>query len=356
MRFIKPAPPHTNSDEIRKLIRSWIDECHNHHPRCMALQGERTSNRHLPTRLLRIEQEEGLLHVKLCDSAHINPAVLYTTLSHVWGTSVPLVLNCETIGKLVHGITVDSLPQTFRDAVDLTASLSLQYLWIDSLCILQDSASDWERECALMSGVYNGALINIAASTAVDSHGGLFTARDPLAITPCTVSVSSQTLGWQFQPCVVWARNNEKRHIADAPLNKRGWVLQEWLLAPRTVHFTPRKLFWECPQLLASEADPIGDFEHYVESALTRQWIVPPSRQEPVKVQSAECLKKWRNAVELYSSGKLTYESDKLVAVAGIANYLHSFSGSGHQILGGPLELRVDLQSTVVSSGTCFFK
>jgi hypothetical protein len=102
-------------------------------------------------------------------------------------------------------------------------------------------------------------------------------------------------------------------------------VLQERLLAPRAVHFTPTKIFWECPEHLASETDPHGDFEQHTESSLTRGWIMPPSGYNvSSNKQSNECLKKWITAVELYGAGNLTYESDKLVAIAGVARHIHS--------------------------------
>jgi Heterokaryon incompatibility protein (HET) len=73
---------------------------------------------------------------------------------------------------------VIDLAQTFRQAVELTYNLSLKYLCIDSLCILQDSQSDWELECSQMSGIYSGAFINIAASASTDSSGGLFGSKN----------------------------------------------------------------------------------------------------------------------------------------------------------------------------------
>jgi Heterokaryon incompatibility protein (HET) len=285
----------------------------------------RTTDRHLPTRLLYTGQGKSLGCIKLCDTAHLNPTVQYATLSHVWGTNPHFKLTSENVERFSQGVAITDLPQTFRHAVELTNSLSLQYLWIDALCILQNNKADWERESSAMAGIYSGAILNIAASAAIDSNGGLFTSRNPLDITPCVISVSNKALQWENEPCAVWIEDLGKRHIADAPLNKRAWVLQERLLAPRTVHFTPTKMFWECPEHLASETDPHGDFEKHTESSLTRGWIMPPPGYNvSINKQSNECLKKWNTAVELYSAGNLTYESDKLVAIAGVARHIHS--------------------------------
>ncbi len=323
-RFIEPAAAHTKTQKCIMTIRTWIDECLHGHPQCIGLRSARTEDRFLPYRLLYIRQEEGTYRIRLCDSAQLNPAVQYATLSHIWGTGLHFKLTSENMEELRQGVAIADLPGTVRHAVELTSRLSLQHIWVDSLCILQDIKSDWEEECSAMSSAYSGAIINIAASEATNSYGRLFAPRDALTITLGVVSVCNSALGWQNEPCTVWAEDRHQMHIADAPLNKRAWVLQERLLAARTVHFTRTKIFWECPQLLALETDPYCDFEDHRESNITKGWMVPPSKHMPIDVQSTECLEKWKNAVRLYSSGKLTYESDKLVAIAGIARYLHS--------------------------------
>ena len=76
------------------------------------------------------------------------------------------------------------LPRAFLDATSLTKFLDLEYIWTDSLCIKQDSTEDWQNESSTMCDVYSGAFVNIAASASVDSHGGLFLERNPLAVTP----------------------------------------------------------------------------------------------------------------------------------------------------------------------------
>jgi Heterokaryon incompatibility protein (HET) len=242
-RFVTPALPHTKSAESDQIIRTWIHECLNGHAECMAIQSARMKNRSLPTRLVHIEPRQEASHIRICSSAHLNSSVRYATLSHVWGTSRHLILTSENKGELQQGICVTRLPATFRHAVEVTESLSLQYLWIDSLCILQDSPADWERECKIMGDIYSNAFINIAASTATDSNGGLFGSRDPLDITPCVVRIRFAERAGEDELYVFWAEDQVKTPIADAPLNKRAWVLQERLLAPRTVHFTRPKIF-----------------------------------------------------------------------------------------------------------------
>jgi Heterokaryon incompatibility protein (HET) len=219
------------------------------------------------------------------------------------------------------GIPISSLPQTFMDAVELTNSLSLCYLWIDSLCIMQDLSdkSEWERECAKMCEIYSGAYISIAASAAIDSCGGLFAPRDLLEITPCIVHVYIEGQGRKYEPFALWPSESDRMSLlANTPLNQRAWVLQERLLAPRTVHFTRRKIFWECPEHIASDTDPCDNVELHSQSYHMRGWI------EFDQISLNEVSQTWRGTVRVYSLCNLTYESDKLVAIAGLAKYISS--------------------------------
>jgi hypothetical protein len=77
---------------------------------------------------------------------------------------------------------VPALPLTFEDAIVATRRLGARYIWIDSLCIIQDDPADWERESSSMADVYRNATCNIAASAAHDSNGGLY--RDRGDIVP----------------------------------------------------------------------------------------------------------------------------------------------------------------------------
>lgn len=65
-------------------------------------------------------------------------------LSHCWGQVQPTTLNSDTVGQLMAGFWTDILTQSFQDAVWLAINvLGIRYLWINSLCILQDDVEDW---------------------------------------------------------------------------------------------------------------------------------------------------------------------------------------------------------------------
>ena len=123
------------------------------------------------------------------------------------------------------GITVKSLPNTFRDAITVTRSLGVRYLWIDALCIVQDSEEDWMSEAGKMADIFKFGHLNLAASDSVDSNGGLFRQRDPLALSPLIVS-----LGWEGRSSDRIAIRGRWASINDVDrfhLNTRGWVVRK---------------------------------------------------------------------------------------------------------------------------------
>jgi hypothetical protein len=151
-------------------------------------------------------------------------------------------------------ISLSELTKTFRDAVAIARRLQIRYLWVDSLCILQDSQSDWLVESAIMDKVYIHAFCTIAATTAYNGNDGCYSERDPRAFTPIIVDTNWTPIfaSWHFVPTAYW----EKKFEA-SPLVRRGWVTQERLLSKRTLHFAD-VLIWECPSLVASEIQPFG--------------------------------------------------------------------------------------------------
>lgn len=94
----------------------------------------------------------------------------YVTLSHSWGGNVPLITTTKSLATHKQSVPLASLPPTFKDAIAIARKLGVQYLWIDSLCILQDSSADWETEAGLMGDVYGRSYFTIAARGAANVH------------------------------------------------------------------------------------------------------------------------------------------------------------------------------------------
>jgi len=216
-------------------------------------------------------------------------------------------------------IAIHELPQTFQDAISVTRHFGLEYIWIDSLCIIQDDQIDWRYESRLMTSVYGGSSLVIAASHAKDGSKGCFVNRNPKSVVPCFVTLSGEQ--YRCVPASVYSRG-----VNDTALSQRAWAFQERFLAPRTLLFGASQIFWECQEKKACETFPGGlpssvQFDRSVfvhDDGRMGHSIMDDAQSNP----SA-----WSDIVLAYSAGRLTRESDKLPAISGVARWMHQFSG-----------------------------
>lgn len=218
------------------------------------------------------------------------------------------------------GIPASELNPNFQDAIHATRGLGFRYIWIDSLCILQGSREDWAKEAPLMNLVYTYAVLTLAAAASSDGFGGLFRERNPDLAKPHRLQARSGEAGPEE-----WFLSRQQdpweEQIEGCPLNKRAWVVQERLLAPRTVFFGAAEILWECHALEASETFP-GGFPWQIRDEFTGFKNLGPNPvdvAEPKQGDTAPLYYPWTAAVSQYSRCALTQGSDKLIAIAGIA-------------------------------------
>jgi Heterokaryon incompatibility protein (HET) len=292
----------------------------------------------LPTRL--IDLGSGLDAVPtLCKGSELPPKTEYVSLSHCWGTYDPIKLTSQNIGEMEGAIPTEALSKTFRDAIVTTWELGFRYLWIDSLCIMQDSTDDWRREAALMKNIYQKATINIAATASSDGKGGLFYERDPVLVAPHTVEIAWD--GLCKGKYHLFDRDLWKDDVLDAPLGKRGWVLQERLLSPRTIHFGKNQVFWECQESQGCETYP-----HMIPAdmlAVSGVWLNLNMWHNGVRLSGGgsgdpgEFLPSvyalWNRIVQTYSRRAFTHNTDKLIALSGVAAVVSKMND--HKYLAG---------------------
>lgn len=408
--------------------------------------------------------------------------VRYVTLSHCWGQGVTdqHKLTSHNIDAMKEGIRLGDLPQTFQDAITFAARLPrVGYIWIDSLCIKQgpDEQDDWLKQSATMDRVYSETFLNISATYASDSQGGLFRPRIPELLledeitlnieglpgahppptesvvrgaVPVQVSITRKLLSllgprsmFQFVCYLVKLlkarlgilvnlvrrsstqiggiapresgpgagiralkrtsskvgtlsamkrsstalsedsdmglrveaeRHNLKRctildasfwsnRVDNAPVNRRGWVLQERLMSPRVLHFCHDQVAWECCGFDAAEGQPEGmpNFQ------LTSGGIVEESRLKGLEVKSdgwrlrrirldgykepdprlrpaIYALELWRRIVEVYTKTAITNPEDKLIALSGMARLMSDKIGSKVEYRAGLWNIHLESQ------------
>ncbi|UPK96130.1 hypothetical protein LCI18_007065 [Fusarium solani-melongenae] len=265
----------------------------------------------LPTRLVDVgDTDSQRPRVVVTASEHIGDCE-YLCLTHRW-IDTTLKLESTNIDELSKEIPIEKISQTFRDAFETTRKLGFRYIWADSLCIMQDHQhedgwQDWLTESARMGENYKHAALTIAPTPAVDNADEFFSNRDMSQRTPFAVNIERKA-----PEDTSWSRCNRTQvdasgryycfsedlwlsQVNRAPLNRRGWVYQERLLSPRTVHFAT-EVFWECR----------------TENA--KCWRG--------KMRTSKFLDEhgwWMTFVENFSHCHLTMGRDKLPAIAGVA-------------------------------------
>ncbi|KAF8865757.1 HET-domain-containing protein [Acephala macrosclerotiorum] len=304
---------------------AWIHQCleacnsgEEEHKICLNHANQRPR---LPMRVLdmsRSNEEDGDVRLKINTTDLLHGR--YAALSHRWGTgSKPIITTTESVDAHISRIPFYKLPASFQDAVRLCRRLSIPYLWIDTLCIMQDSIADWTNQSVRMAQIYANAYLTIAFSYAWNSQCPILTSRLPIQTLRlggkyshvhlrCTEDENLESF-WQGSKRA-WGYD---RHFVStagesSPLGSRAWAYQERILSRRTLFFTPCHLAWQCRSTTL------------VESSTSPQ--NPWKGLKPVfdtYNSEDEVLVAWESVLGTYNSLQFTFTSDKLVAISGIA-------------------------------------
>lgn len=234
--------PTANSGNIIRLINGWLDECNQFHQKCqeVGIKNSGEASQRLPARVLDVGTSKGSCgkSVKIIE----NFCGQYLALSHCWGTVRHLVTKRSNIESHKKGISLQNLPKTFQDAVILTRDIGLRYVWIDSLCIIQDDIKDWSNEAAKMADVYENAYCTIAATGSKGDQEGIFIQRSKQDVCPLRYNGADTSITATYIEDDVAVM----LELHKSPLSTRAWTLQERLLSRRMIHFTESRVIWEC--------------------------------------------------------------------------------------------------------------
>lgn len=279
----------------------------------------------LPDRVLDLEILGSSLNVKLVETD--NEHAPYIALSHCWGSSQQFTTTTATLDARKTGISWDHLSKTFQDAISFTHRLKVRYLWVDSLCILQDDTNDWQRQASKMSSIYEHAFLTLAATNGRNSTDGCFTKASPeyqarefsiydRSGTAHQIFVRRHLPHWHL-PHPQYPLSSYSEHF---PLLDRAWVLQERLLSRRILHFGPHELIFECNEGAACECFFMNRIPKILQLKPTHVGTMMPTIPTELLVCGVNPMgRRWRELVEEYSRLKLTYESDRLPALSGLA-------------------------------------
>lgn len=311
----KPILDNTGPEAVAQMT-SWLRECVNNHPLCrIGISSHRfeqgseapfLDQARLPSRVLDVGLTDMGL-VKLVETTPDTPSASYVALSHCWGPpdKRPLRTTLETLQHHIHhGIPHSRLPKTFADAATITRSLGIRYLWIDSLCIVQDDEADWATESERMGSIYEGATLTLAAAHARDSSEGFFVTQRPdpnevvkVVTTPTEGDRAPFLTGFVPDSTI----EGEGYAWKDTPLSRRGWVMQEWHLSRRVLWSEKKSFMWKCRTANLCEQEG------------TNTELPSYNWNEQLD---------WITAIMDYSRKGLTYEKDRLIALRGMASSL----------------------------------
>ncbi|KAI0426213.1 heterokaryon incompatibility protein-domain-containing protein [Xylaria sp. FL1042] len=339
---IHPPGLDVGSERAFEKARQWLKTCCNKHSGCSSSKGKP-----LPTRVIDVSSDklrlvdtraEGLKHDK------------YATLSYCWGGPQPVTTTKATLAQHLRMLPAGDFPQTIKDAIIVTRALKVKYIWIDAVCIVQDDLEDKAVEISRMTEVYNLSYVTISASTASSCRDGFLQPRK-LEKTPIQLRAE-------------FSRNRKGSVLlvadpaSDEPIHKRGWTMQEHLLAPRLLMFGSLCMEFRClngnerdggtvlPFSVQQSGIPI--MEGRVASVLytAKYGGVPDTRHKntlkrntflyrtglmslALKLTGEQnerhgiIIEQWASIVEAYTERALGVLDDRLNAIAGIAKMMH---------------------------------
>ncbi|KAK7923559.1 hypothetical protein PG985_007630 [Apiospora marii] len=299
---ISPHPGQDSSSlDCFNLARLWLQDCEANHKLCKL-----SSESNLPKRFLAISKGAAQPEIRLVTDSCLQGR--YAALSHCWGKLNFLCLTTDNLDRFGQNIPWRFLPKTFQDAIKVCLEMGLFNIWIDSLCILQDSREDWEDQSACMAVIYRNATIVIAANSASGAHEGFLGIRKGLFVE-CITPPSLESPGLYARPKF---RHYSDYNMSDETLEERGWAYQERLLARRYLSFNKRELHWECESFWHCECGESEWCDNGIhEFSLQNLDISETGKSEVYQI--------WYNTVvSRYSGRLLTVASDKLPALSAV--------------------------------------
>ncbi|KLJ05883.1 hypothetical protein EMPG_10684 [Blastomyces silverae] len=326
----RPLRTDTNSDAARVQIREWLKDC-KEHTCCRTLHEDSI----LPTRVIEVSPP-GRQYARVLESKYLSGR--YATLSYCWGKEGFPNLTRSNYVKLTEELDEETLPPTIRDALATTRTLSIPYLWVDALCIIQDSEEDKAKEMAQMKEVYASSALTIVAASAEGVSAGFLYPRVHQEIC--------YTIPVRLQPDVFGTMSvNELDAVCYderlEPISKRGWTMQEQLLSSSVLTFTARTMMWRCRGGIKTFGDSLY-FPHDLDAGYNdndekyslnlHTLLLNPEEACADKDRALSC---WLRLVTAYSIRVTSLERDRLNALAGLASHPSFSHALGPSYLAG---------------------
>ncbi|KAF5000636.1 hypothetical protein FDECE_11173 [Fusarium decemcellulare] len=340
----RPMRTDVGSEAATRQIQTWLKECEGHG--CCSPQTDSM----LSTRVIEVNPP-GQQEPRLIESGRIRGK--YATLSYCWGTVPFQTLKTSNLAQFAKGLDMQTLPLTIREAIATTRKLSIPYLWIDALCIIQDDENVKRREIAWMKDIYASSALTIIAACSKSVSGGFLYDRHH---SEDTVTIPVRIRPGVFGTMCVNELNAATYDERSEPIAKRAWTMQEQILAKRTLTFSSQTMIWSCKAGTKNFGDSLH-FPYDLDAGYNDEdekyglnlnsLLINPQEAGAHKDKALSC---WLRLVTAYSLRSASLECDKLNAISGIASHPSFASSLGPCYFAGMWEYKLARQLTWYTS------
>lgn len=314
----------TSSNAAFQWFQDRLRRCIREHSLCKMP----TAGRQLPSRVLDLGPALGAFpetdaDVRLVESRGARGK--YVCLSYCWGGAIDIRLTRDRYESYMRGIAWAKLPQGYRDAIQLTRKLGVRYIWIDSLCIIQDDEEDWKEQASKMASIYQGSLVTVSATKAASPYESYFATSPPQYRATRLYYRDSHGKSHHayarltiphFFSSTAAGEPNYNLDLDQSPLLNRGWIFQERLLSPRVLHLGAIEMAWECNEACACEC--MGETQTYASEPRWAHTKGSHARNLAAARDERDVQPDWRSTVENYTRTLLTYDKDVFPAISGV--------------------------------------
>jgi hypothetical protein len=305
----RPIPTYMRSDFALQRAKEWISECENGHGGCPGAMVPL-----LPTRVIDVGSEGRPPRLHLSNPGERKR---YAALSYCWGGDQPYATKTATLNDKIAALPMSELGQTIQDAISVARSVSIPFVWVDALCIIQDDKRDKRREIANMGDIYRHATVTITAANAIRAADGFLRKLPESGVIRCPLLASKGTQGVVTLLTHKWLLH--RQGFGD-PIDQRGWCFQEAVLPCRRLIFSKHGLFWDC---LQENHKPVA--EGNVHLLRSFNMLPPPvwGLQAPyLAPDRSEQATLWKSYVREFAKRLTTDPLDRINAIAGIGQVL----------------------------------
>lgn len=255
----------------------------------------------------------------------------YVCLSHRWAQS-ETVLSQTTIQNYaarIQGQQFENIDKIFIDSCRVASQCGIDYVWIDSLCIVQNSEKDWEEETLKMASYYQNARFTIGAAIPESLRPqGLFASSftpyvSDIVRLPYYEENGSQNSHFYVYPHPGWGppQSRHDEAIVESGLGTRGWVFQERKLSRRIVWFTMAGISLEC-RCFATDWDEMK-LTQAVGWSTKELWPRLHNARKPrpgMPTTTNAIYTQWKSEVVEYSALQFSETDDRIIAISGVAS------------------------------------